>query len=271
MAYQNELEMMMAGRQKSRKAGSYSPPQQQAQTDIRSVGQTSTPMQQPQPQIVSPGTDKNGMRHYRGPGGQIVSTDQDTLPQGATWVKWQERQQANRWRPEQAAGWIDMQANDPGYVKPETADEKKIRLAKEAQESYAKQFRNELGQNEQRLLGQLGQDTSSMIEQGTKSIREAASSRGLLKSGMRAGAEGGLRQKASSAMATGAQSIRRGLLSQADKLDAQAIQSGIDIQQNQQAMNDAIYRQALGEYQSEMGMWGSLLQAGSTAAAIALL
>ncbi len=147
----------------------------------------------------------------------------------------------------------------------EEASKKKADDLRTANVKYAQEFRSGIPLMENKLVGSLGNQLNQQMGEGLRSTREGAASRGLMNSGLRVKSEEGVRSGTKKAFASGAQSIKRGLLSQADSLDKQAIDSGIAIQQNEQAMNDAIYQQALAQMNAEMGAWGSLLGAGAQA------
>lgn len=205
-------------------------------------------------------------KRYYQQGEDVYAVDAgvDTLPKGSNWLTY------NSTGGFYGNGaWENLREGQAGYTKPETIEEKKTRLLKESNQKYAKEFREQLPETEQKLIGQLGQETSRGLNKNIQGIREGASSRGLLYSGMRQGAEAGARNQAGGLLARGQQGIKESLRKQAESLDNQAIQSGIDIQQSQQRIADMAYQQALAEMQSENSMFGSIMGAVGTAVGMA--
>lgn len=101
-------------------------------------------------------------------------------------------------------------------------------------------------------------------------IKRGASRRGLLYSGMRQGAEAGAQAGSAGRLAQARVDINRNVGNLVQDAKNKVIQGGLDLQAGQQAMEDAIYSQALSNYQSKVGA-GSAIGGGLGMAAGALL
>lgn len=100
-------------------------------------------------------------------------------------------------------------------------------------------------------------------------IKRGAQRRGLLYSGMRQGAEAGAQAGSASRLAQARVDINRNVGNMVQDAKNKVIQGGLDLQAGQQAMEDAIYSQALSNYQSKVGA-GSAIGGGLGMAAGAL-
>lgn len=89
------------------------------------------------------------------------------------------------------------------------------------------------------------------LSQQLGGIRSQASGRGLLYSGLRAGQEGSATGAAISNLATQRAGINRDAENQARSMETGAINSGIDLQQAEQARQDALYNSALQQYMNK--------------------
>ena len=208
---------------------------------------------------------------------QMDSQYQGGNPPQSSWlddIRWAATDDFNR-ASEPVLDWFgagrdnypDMQAYSNSVNAEQDAWEAQQSL-KDKNIQYARDFRSGLPGQESKMLGQLGANESKSLSEALRTTRNNAASRGLINSGRRVGSEAKLRGESAGRMATGAQNIRRGLLTQADAFDKQAVQSGIDFQQSEQAIQDTIYQQALAEVNGYNSMMGSMAQAAATAAAL---
>jgi DNA repair exonuclease SbcCD ATPase subunit len=101
-------------------------------------------------------------------------------------------------------------------------------------------------------------------------IKRGAQRRGLLYSGMKQGAEAGAQAGSAARLAQARVDINRNVGSMVQDAKNKVIQGGLDLQAGQQAMEDAIYSQALANYQSKVGA-GSAIGGGLGMVAGALL
>lgn len=134
------------------------------------------------------------------------------------------------------------------------------------QRSEAGRFRNDLpGLKEQQF--NLARDQAAQGLKGqTRDIRQGASSRGLLYSGLRQGAENAAQGSASSGLSAQREAINRKLGQQANEMDQSSIQSGVDLmalRRNREDLmngaNKSDQERASGAKSGIMGGFGSLL------------
>lgn len=138
------------------------------------------------------------------------------------------------------------------------------------QEQNAKQFRANMPGMQKTMGENLKTDANQALSGSLKNINQGNSARGLLYSNINQGQKAGARAKAQSGVAKETANINTGLLNAANTLDAQAIQTGMGIQQTQQQLQDDIYSQAMARMNAQnmqqgAGM-GLLAQAGMFAA-----
>lgn len=121
---------------------------------------------------------------------------------------------------------------------------------------------------------EMGEDLKVSANQGlsaqNKATQEGMSSRGLMYSNINRGAQAANRGRTQAAVAKGTTDINTGLMNAADTLDAQAIETGVGIQQTQQAIQNDIYSQAMARMNAQNSVIGAGLgflgSAGLTAA-----
>lgn len=157
--------------------------------------------------------------------------------------------------------WRGLFGGDDGGPAPESEEDKRKRLLLEANQKYAKDFREGIPEQERKMIGQLGKEASRGLYEGTQSIRQGASARGALYGGGRQAQEQKLRANVGGQLAAGSQKVKTGLLQTAKQLEDQAVQSGIDLRNQQQNLFDQAYQNAMAEMQQEAGLWGNLLGA----------
>lgn len=141
-----------------------------------------------------------------------------------------------------------------------------------AQLENAQSFRDRLPGLENQLGHQLGEQSNQQMGQNLHDVRQSNSHRGLLYGGINAGDEQQVRGHAASSLAQGRSNINSGMENAANTLDAQAIKTGMGVQQTQQSIQNSIYGQALANMQAQnqliggvfggMGKIGGLLAAG---------
>lgn len=136
-----------------------------------------------------------------------------------------------------------------------------------AQQQYAQQFRQALPQIQNNMQGQLAQQANQGMQQNLQTTRTNNSSRGLLYGGINAGQEGQDRAKAQKGLINADSALNSGLQSEANSLDQAATQTGVGIQQQQQAMQNSVYQNAMAQMAGQNQMLGSM----GSAAALALL
>lgn len=133
----------------------------------------------------------------------------------------------------------------------------------------ARNFRGNLPGMESQMDSQLQRAGQGQLNQNLQGLKSQDSARGLLYGGLHAGREQGARGQMANSLAQGRSNINSAAQDAANTLDQQALQSGINIQKNSQAIQDDIYAQALGAMQTQnatfsggMGLLGGGLAKG---------
>lgn len=161
-----------------------------------------------------------------------------------------------------------MGGQDPQIQAPQVDD--RLKKIRDAQIEQARTYRANLPLEKERQGELAGNDSRLALSQKLNDIKQNASSRGLLYSGLRQGAESGAAAQAGGDLAAQREAINQRLESQGNAFDTQAIQTGMGVANQQQGMNDFVYNQALAQRQQRNQALGGLGQgigalAGSTA------
>jgi hypothetical protein len=160
-----------------------------------------------------------------------------------------------------SAANLGSKHKDPGAPAPAPAAPSGI-SPHQSQIDYAKQFEKDLPGLENKLMGNLGSQVGEQMGAQIQSTRENASSRGLLHSGLRQGAEQSVRAKASTTLGQGRQALGQALRDQSKSLKDQAVQSGLDVQRSSQQMADIAYQDALASMANKNAGISGLMGAG---------
>lgn len=135
----------------------------------------------------------------------------------------------------------------------------------------AKEFRANMP-NMQREMGENLKTTANQgLSAANKNTNEGMSSRGLLYSNLNKGAQAGNRSRTQAGVAKGTSDINTGLMNAANTLDTQAIETGVGIQQTQQAIQNDIYSQAMAKMNAQNAQAGGLMGLAGTAGMLAAL
>lgn len=141
---------------------------------------------------------------------------------------------------------------------------------KHIQQEEAKTFRTDLPKVQTQMVENAKTQTNQSLSAANRNTRQNMSTRGLLHSGLAAGALESNRAKAQSGIAQATADINSGLINAADTLDSQAIESGLNIQQAQQTLQNQVYSQAMARMNAQNQMICSglgFLTTGALAAA----
>lgn len=130
------------------------------------------------------------------------------------------------------------------------------------QMEQAKQFREGLPGMKNKMASDLRVEGNQAMSAQSKNINESNSRRGLLYGGINAGQQGAARGAAQGRLAKAISANNVNLESAADTMDAQAIDTGVGIQQSQQAIQNQLYSQAQARLNGENQITGSILGAG---------
>lgn len=136
----------------------------------------------------------------------------------------------------------------------------------QSQIQNAADFRKNIPSMEQSMSNDVRQTANNQLGQTMKSINNNTNSRGLLYSGINQGMKGGARAQTASNVGQATSGINAGLENAANTLDAQAVETGVGIQQTQQSIQNQIYSQAMTQMNANNSMFGSALGTGLIAA-----
>ena len=136
------------------------------------------------------------------------------------------------------------------------------------QARYAQEFRGELPGLKQKMTSELTQDVNKGLQEGLRASRSGASARGLLYGGVQQGKEGKQRAAAQRGLMSGISGINIGMDEAANMMDAQAIQSGVNLQATRQALQNMIYQNAMARQAGQNQIFGSVASAGLMAAMV---
>lgn len=116
----------------------------------------------------------------------------------------------------------------------------------------AEQFRKEAPQLQQNLGDAASKQMQQKLAQALSSVRQNASNRGLLYSGLEKGAEGGTRVQAGSQLAQQKAQINQGIQDTSNQLAGKATQGYLDEYGRQLGGAQSAYENALGQYKQHM-------------------
>lgn len=142
---------------------------------------------------------------------------------------------------------------------------------KQKQMEQAKQFREGLPGMKNKMATDLRVEANQAMGAQAKGINEANSRRGLLYGGINAGQQGAAKRASQGRLASAISANNVNLESAADTMDAQAIDTGVGIQQSQQAIQNQLYSQAQARLNGENQITGSILGAAGGVATAGLL
>jgi hypothetical protein len=130
------------------------------------------------------------------------------------------------------------------------------------QQTNATNFRNNIPQMEQSMGEQLKASANQTMGQQLGGLGSYNSSRGMGYGGVNQGQQQRVRSAAQSGVAQGQSNINAGLQNAANTLDAEAVNTGLGIQQTQQSIQNNIYSQAMTQMNANNSMVGGFLGTG---------
>lgn len=137
------------------------------------------------------------------------------------------------------------------------------------QQFYADKFNQNIPNMANEMQGQAAADINGRMTQGIKNVQQSNSARGLLYGGVNAGQEQRVRAQAAGDLAHAKSNINQGLISAGQNMRSNAISTGVSYQQMQQALNNAIYSNAIAKLNGDSSMTNSLLSSAATIGGIA--
>lgn len=145
--------------------------------------------------------------------------------------------------------------SDPNYDA--TADETNARQKFDEAQTYqtglanqAKTYRQNLPGTQGELFNQASDVGKRGLAQSIAQTRSSASSRGLLNSGIRQGAESNNYGNYLSGLSSSRAGINKETEANAQGMENSAVQAGTNLQQQRQAMEDAIYSRQMQQYEN---------------------
>jgi hypothetical protein len=139
------------------------------------------------------------------------------------------------------------------------------------QQEQAKDFRGKSPEMQRTMTEDLKAQANSGLSAANAGTKQNMSSRGLLNSNINRGAQGANRGRAQAGVAQGTADINRGLIDAQNTMDQNAISTGVQVQQSQQAIQNQIYSQAMARMNAQNAEAGSAMGLIGTAAMIAML
>lgn len=128
-----------------------------------------------------------------------------------------------------------------------------------AQQQYAQKFQKELPQMQAKMAQQLTQQSNQQMQGQLKGVNQNNFSRGLGYGGVNAGQQAGVRAGAQQQLAGQISGANASLENASNTLNAQAVETGVGIQQTQQSIQNDIYKQQLAQQQASNAAAGGLL------------
>lgn len=131
-----------------------------------------------------------------------------------------------------------------------------------AQLNYANQFQKNLPQLQATMADNLTKQSNAQMNNQVRMTKEANQQRGLTYSGINQGQQQGVRNQSAQGLASAISGSNAGLQNASQTLNAQALQTGVGIQQTQQAIQNTIYQQQLSQMQANNAQTGSMIGTG---------
>ena len=135
----------------------------------------------------------------------------------------------------------------------------------ESQVDYANKFRERLPQMQNDMAHLLSQNENETTNQRIKQVKQNNSRRGMAYGGVNAGQQGLLRSEGSQQLARAISGANQDLQSASDLMQAQAIQTGMGLQNINQNIENQAYSRAMARMQADNSVAGGLLGSAATA------
>lgn len=157
----------------------------------------------------------------------------------------------------QAIGAMSPISQPPPPETPQTLNE-----LKKNQLEYANQFQAQLPQMQKQMAEQLSTNANKSMNAQLKQVNQRNSARGLAYGGVNEGQQQNVRSQSQGALAESIKNSNAGLLNASNTLNAQALETGVGIQQTQQAIQNQIYQQQLANMNANNAITGSMMGTG---------
>lgn len=171
------------------------------------------------------------------------------------------------------AGFL-MGSQLSGLINPQEAPgapgtDASLAMMHQQQLAYAKNFQENLPQTQQKVAQQLTNASNQTMNAQVRQVKNQNNARGLTYSGVNQGQQQAVRSNAQQQLAGGISAANANLENASNTLNAQAVETGVGIQQTQQAIQNQIFQQQMSQMQSQNSIFGSALGTGILAATLA--
>lgn len=155
---------------------------------------------------------------------------------------------------------------DPNASVPGVSGNAPLQKLQSAQVQNAQQFSANLPYTQRQLASNLAQASTAQNQQQNRQINSFNSRRGLAYGGLNQGMQAANTAQNQSQLAGNISAMNANLQNASNTMTAQAIETGVGIQQTQQALQNQAYQSALANQQSSNSMATSLVSSGLLAA-----
>jgi hypothetical protein len=138
------------------------------------------------------------------------------------------------------------------------------------QVQQAADFNKNLPGLKQQMAEGLTQQSNQLVAQNKDALNHRNAGRGLLYGGINAGEEGAMRANAATNLTGQITSANAGLDELGTTLSSEAVQTGVNIQQDAQAQQDQIYQQAMASLSANNQLYSGIAGTGLLATMLAL-
>lgn len=133
---------------------------------------------------------------------------------------------------------------------------------KAEQQAYAEKFQKELPQMQAKMAQDLSRDAHRRMTSQIRETNQGNFSRGLGYGGVNEGQKQAVRSESQSQLAGKIAGANASLENASNTLNAQAVETGLGVQQTQQQIQNQIYQQQLSNQQAQNAITGSITGAG---------
>jgi len=133
---------------------------------------------------------------------------------------------------------------------------------KQQQQQYAQQFSQNLPQMQKNMAGLLTQQANQQMQGQMQTVKNRNNARGMAYGGVNQGEQQQVRATTEQNLGRAIAGSNANLENAANTLNAQAVETGVGIQQTNQAIQNQIFQQQMAQMNSNNSMMGSALGTG---------
>lgn len=134
------------------------------------------------------------------------------------------------------------------------------------QQLYAKSFQERLPQMQAKMAQQLTQQSNQQMQGALQQNKQANFSRGMGYGGIEQGQQAGIRVGSEQQLAGQISGANASLENASNTLNAQAVETGVGVQQTEQSIQNSIYQQQMANQQANNNITGSIMGTAMMAA-----